>query len=160
MTGPVTGTEVEPSRLTFQRSRLRLGIVLAVIAGALAYLLLQGLGNATLYFRNADEAVEQRDQLGTRRFRLQGLVVDGSVEQVGDRVHFIVEHEGASVPVRHAGDPPELFKPGIPVVLEGHFVEDRDAFESDRIMVRHSSEYRAEHPDRVDGSESDEGSGP
>ena len=144
-------TTGERPPLAFQRSRLRLGVVLAVIAGALAYLLLQGLGNATLYFRNADEAVAQRESLGTRRFRLQGTVVDGTVEQVGDRVQFVVEYNGVTVPVLHAGDPPELFKPGIPVVLEGHFAEGRDVFESDRIMIRHSSEYRAEHPDRVTG---------
>lgn len=135
-------------RRRFERSRLRLGVVIAVIAGALSFLLLQGLGNATLYFRNADEAVAQRDDLDGR-FRLQGRVVDGSVREEGDAVRFAVEHGGATVAVRHRGDPPELFKPGIPVVLEGRFGDGSDVFESDRIMVRHTSEYRAEHPDRV-----------
>jgi cytochrome c-type biogenesis protein CcmE len=135
----------------FQRSRLRLGLVLAVIAGALAFLLLQGLGNATLYFRNADEAVAQRDSLGTRPFRLQGTVVEGTVREQGDAVAFDVEHAGVAVAVRHSGDPPELFQPGIPVVLEGRFAADGSFFRSDRIMVRHTSEYREEHPERVPG---------
>ena len=51
------------------------------------------------------------------------------------------------VPVLHQGDPPELFKPGIPVVLEGHFVGTH--FDSDRIMVKHSEDYIAKHPSRV-----------
>ena len=136
----------------FQRSRLRLGVVIAVIAGALAFLLLQGLGNATLYFLNADEAVAQRESLGTRPFRLQGTVVDGTVRPVGEEVAFDVEHAGVVVAVRHAGDPPELFEPGIPVVLEGRFTEDGSEFRSDRIMVRHTSEYREEHPDRVEAT--------
>jgi cytochrome c-type biogenesis protein CcmE len=49
--------------------------------------------------------------------------------------------------VSHQGDPPELFKPGIPVVLEGRF--QGATFASDRIMVKHSEDYVAKHPSRV-----------
>jgi len=38
-----------------------------------------------------------------------------------------------SVRVVHHGDPPELFKDGIPVVCEGHW--QGDVFDSDRIMI-------------------------
>ena len=47
----------------------------------------------------------------------------------------------------HHGGPPELFKPGIPVVLEGRW--QGDTYASDRIMVKHTEEYRAENPERV-----------
>ena len=47
----------------------------------------------------------------------------------------------------HEGDPPELFQPGIPVVLEGRWSGDH--FASDRIMVKHSEQYKAGNPDRV-----------
>jgi cytochrome c-type biogenesis protein CcmE len=129
----------------------RLWIAGAVVLAALAFLLVQGLGNATLYFRTADEAAAQRDSLGTRRFRIQGDVLAGSVRQTGDAgdnlVAFTLTSRGATVPVLHQGDPPELFKPGIPVVLEGRF--DGDHFASDRILVKHSETYVAEHPERV-----------
>jgi cytochrome c-type biogenesis protein CcmE len=133
----------------FERSRLRLGIVIAVICGALAFLVLQGLGNATTYFYNADEAVDRRDELADDRFRLQGTVVPGSVRQTGEEVDFQVEFACASVDVRHQGDPPELFADGIPVVLEGGYAADTDTFASDRILVRHTSEYRTEEADRL-----------
>jgi len=136
------------------QSRLRLGLVIAAICGAIAFLLVQGLGNATTYFRNADEALSERDELGQRRFRLQGTVVDGSVAQEGETVAFRVEYGCARVDVRHRGDPPELFKPGIPVVLEGAFAaEGSDQFASDRILVKHTSEYRAEEGERLDLAE-------
>jgi cytochrome c-type biogenesis protein CcmE len=132
------------------RSRLRLGLVIAAVCGAIAFLLVQGLGNATTYFRNADEALAQRDELGQRRFRLQGTVVDGSVARTGEAVDFQVEHGCAVVAVRHQGDPPELFRPGIPVVLEGGFAEEgSNVFTSDRILVRHTSEYREKEADRL-----------
>jgi cytochrome c-type biogenesis protein CcmE len=133
----------------FERSRLRLGIVIAVICGALAFLVLKGLGNATTYFYNADEAVARRTELADDRFRLQGTVVPGSVRQIGDDVDFQVQFACASVDVRHEGDPPELFADGIPVVLEGGYVSGTDTFASDRILVRHTSEYRTEEADRL-----------
>jgi cytochrome c-type biogenesis protein CcmE len=128
-------------------TRSRLWIAGGVVLAALGFLVFQGLGNATLYFRTADEAVAQRAELGERRFRIEGDVVDGSVRQVGNDVSFTLTKNEVEVPVRHKGDPPELFRPGIPVVLEGRF--QGDFFSSDRIMVKHSETYVAKNPERV-----------
>jgi len=128
-------------------TRRRLWLAGIVVLGALGFLVFQGLGNATLYFRTADEAVAQRDELGDRRFRIEGDVVDGSVRQDGNDVSFTLTSKSVEVPVRHRGDPPELFRPGIPVVLEGRFQGDH--FSSDRILVKHSETYVAENPERV-----------
>ncbi|MEY2566637.1 MAG: cytochrome c-type biosis protein CcmE [Actinomycetota bacterium] len=129
--------------------RGRLVIVGVVIAAAVGFLLWQGLGNATVYFKTADEAVRDKQSLGTRRFRVEGVVVAGSVRQAGNAVRFDIEENGAKVAVQHQGDPPELFRPNIPVVLEGRW--QHAVFASDRIMVKHTSDYRAQHPDRVQG---------
>lgn len=134
--------------------RLRLGIVLALLAGAVAFLLVKGLGDATTYFRNVDEAVAERDELGTSRFRVQGTVVAGSVQQVGDEVEFDIEFHCETLHVTHDGDPPELFKPGIPVVLEGSYAAPPSGvYESDRIIINHTNEYRVEEEDRLELAE-------
>ncbi|MDH3752319.1 MAG: cytochrome c maturation protein CcmE [Acidimicrobiia bacterium] len=149
---------------------------LAVLAfAAVGFVLFKGLTDAALFFRNADEAVADRDDLGESRFRLQGLVVDGSVEQDGDLVLFAVEFNDIQVDVAHEGSPPQLFAAGIPVVLEGNFVDasspvgvsfantdgtsvDGYYFSSDRILVKHDNEYEEQNEDRLDdarlGSES------
>ena len=133
------------------RDTRRLWVAGAVVLAALAFLVWKGLGNATLYFRTADEAVAQKSSLGSKRFRIEGNVVAGSVHagrENGDTVvDFTIEANNVSVPIVHRGDPPELFQPGIPVVLEGRF--DGDHFASDRILVKHSENYVAEHPERV-----------
>jgi cytochrome c-type biogenesis protein CcmE len=139
---------VPPAPAVRSTSTLRLVVAGVVVLGALAFLLLR-LGDATVYFRTADEAVAQRASLGDRRFRIEGVVVAGSVKQAGNDVTFAIEENGATVPVRHTGDPPELFQADIPVVLEGHFTKGSDVFASDRIMVKHSESYNEDHPDRT-----------
>jgi cytochrome c-type biogenesis protein CcmE len=120
-----------------------------VIVVALGFLVYRGLDNATLYFRTAAEAVEQRAELGTRRFRIEGNVVEGSVRERGDVLDFKIESDGTVVDVVHRGNQPALFKPGIPVVLEGRFADRSLTFSSDRMLVKHSESYVAENPDRV-----------
>ena len=135
---------------TDRSKRIAILGTLGVLAIALVFMAYQGLNNATVFFRNVDEAVAERDELGDRRFRLQGSVVPGSVEPDGSSVRFVVEHGGVETEVVHAGDPPELFQPDIPVVLEGSWSDEGDWFASDRILVKHSEDYEADNPERTD----------
>ncbi len=129
-------------------TRLRIAAVVVIVFAAIGFLVFKGLGDATVYFKTADEAVAEKDELGTRRFRVEGAVVTDSVRIVGVDVRFEIISAGEVVPVVHRGDPPELFKAGIPVVLEGHW--QGDVYASDRILVKHTTEYREENPDRTD----------
>jgi cytochrome c-type biogenesis protein CcmE len=140
----------EPAR---RRRALPAVVALVAVLGALGFIAVKALGDASLFFLNADEAVAQRADLGDDRFRLQGTVVDDSVEETDDGVTFQVEFNDVTVDVVHRGDPPELFQPNIPVVLEGNW--EGEVFASDRILVKHTSEYEAEHEDRI--QDADEG---
>jgi cytochrome c-type biogenesis protein CcmE len=128
-------------------SRRRALIAGLVIAAAVLFLIVRGLGNATVYFKTADEAVAQKAKLGSHRFRVEGTVLGGTVHQAGRFVDFRIASNNVAVDVVHDGDPPELFKAGIPVVLEGRWSGDH--FASDRIMVKHSETYRQKNPQRV-----------
>ena len=139
---------------TFDRSRLRLGIVIAVIAGALVLLIVQ-VGKATVFDRDADWVVNHRNAVGTKTFRLQGIVRPDSVHDVGkSEIAFEVEYNCAVIPVRHQGGQPALFKPGIPVVLEGSFASaTARTFESNKILVRHTEEYRTKASEKAEATE-------
>lgn len=117
-----------------------------VILGALGFVVFKGLGDATVFFKTADEAVRDRGELGDRLFRVEGVVLD-PVARTGDATTFQIEENGATIDVVHKGDPPELFKVGIPVVLEGRWQGAHYA--SDRIMVKHTESYRVDNPERV-----------
>ncbi len=127
-------------------------VLLGLVVGAIA---LQARG-ASLYFKNADEAVAEQASLGTKRFRLQGTVV-GKPKEDGAATLFKVQYNGVDVAVRHTGSEPAMFKAGIPVVAEGHWNEAGTTFESDRLLVKHDADYKdydEEHPDRVDEEQS------
>lgn len=124
-------------------------VVLVLVLGGLGLVVYQGLTSASMYFYNADEAVAQRADLGVRRFRLQGTVVGDSITPTDKGVDFAVVFNGAAVDVHHAGDPPELFQAGIPVVLEGRWDRSGRFFASDTIRVKHSEQYQADNRKRL-----------
>ena len=117
--------------------RQRITAVLVILAG-LGFLLAEGLTNAMQYYLTANQAVAQRAQLAGRDFRIQGTVMPG-VHQYGKTLHFSIASGRVSVPVVSTGVPTQLFRVGIPVVLEGHW--QGDVFQSYQIMVQHSSSY-------------------
>ena len=145
----VTPRHVEEAAPRRKRKSPAMYGVLLLIVLAIGFVLFQGLNSAALYYRNADEAVAQKASLGTRRFRVQGTVQD-DVAKVGNEVDFTIAFNGATVPVHHVGgDPPELFKAGIPVVLEGHWDQSGQFFTSENILIKHTAEYKEQNPGRV-----------
>lgn len=122
-------------------------VAILVIGGII---LAEGLSNSRVYFHTADEAVAKREQLGTQRFRIEGTVVPGSIERSASTTHFVIESNGTRVDVQNAGAPQGVFQEGVPIVAEGRFAADSPVFQSDQVLVKHSEEYKAKHPDRVD----------
>jgi cytochrome c-type biogenesis protein CcmE len=118
-----------------------------VLVAAFAFLLVKGLGSSLDYYLTVNQAVHQKATLGTRDFRLEGVVVPGTVHNTAAGVDFTVQSDGVSEEVSNTGTPPQLFQPNIPVVVVGHF--SGNAFDSNQIMVKHSASYIAAHPNRV-----------
>lgn len=151
-TGPGTadGTPA-PTAGGGRRRGLAIGVVLVAALAAVGFLLIKQIDSASLYYYNADEAFAKRDDLGDQRFRIQGTVVDRRSAPGDDRLTFTIAFAGARVEVDHDGvEPSALFEEGMPVVCEGRWSPDGARFVSDRIEVKHSSEYKAENPDRLD----------
>ncbi len=144
------------ARPVAQASAKRLWAAGVIIVAALGFLMFKGLTSAITFFKTANEALAARAQLGNSDFQMEGTVVRGSVHHIGTDVYrFTVESSGVKVDVENTGEPPQMFRPGLPVVVVGHFVGSSDLFASDEIMVKHSQSYIAAHPGRVraaDGS--------
>ena len=124
-------------RRAFSTRRQRV-VAGAVIIAALGSLLWKGLSGSLDYYLTADQAVAQRAQLGQSDFRIQGTVVAG-LRQTGAALNFAIVSHHVQVQVVSTGTPPQLFRPGMPVVLEGHW--QGNVFSSYQIMVQHGSNY-------------------
>jgi cytochrome c-type biogenesis protein CcmE len=142
MVGP-SGAPPRPDGRRPPRKRLRYSLVGAVIVGAIGFIVFKGISSALVYYRTVNQAVAQRAQLGTRAFRIEGTVVPGTVRRVGNAVDFEITAHGVSVPVIATTIPPQLFRAGRRVVLDGHFASASgpETFLSDQILVKHSSNY-------------------
>ena len=83
-------TPVEPTGERPGRQRNWAFLVFGVIlVAAFGFIIVRGLGDAALFFYNADEAVERREDLGERRFRLQGRVVPDTVtDDISDDEYY------------------------------------------------------------------------
>lgn len=152
-------TEAASSRRGLRRwGALGILVVLVLAIGGVAW----AARDAALFYRNADEAVAQRADLGTSRFRLQGTVVGQPVKVTDESPgRFTITYNDVDVDVINSGKEPTLFKEGLPVVLEGRWNDDGTAYLSDRILVKHTEDYKErdgdddgtyeeDHPDRVD----------
>jgi len=146
-----------PATAARSRSRRKWGpiVVLALVVVGVGFVAAQALNTATTFFYNADEAVANQATLGTSRFRLQGTVEPGSIQRNGTGVAFTVTFNGTEVAVVHQGDPPQLFKDAMPVVLEGHWDSTGARFDSDRMLVKHDENYVEKNGDRL--KQADEG---
>jgi cytochrome c-type biogenesis protein CcmE len=125
---------------------------LVVLVGGIGFVISRALTEATQFYLRTDEAVARQAELGTRPFRLEGTVVEGSVRGTdAGGVHFAVTANGAKAFVTYDGAPPQLFQDCIPVVVEGHFQGSSDpgAFIGTSIIVAHDPTYEERNGQRI-----------
>ena len=116
--------------------------VAVVLVGLLVF---GNLNDNLIYYLTPSEAVLRRaDFPDGHRFRLGGLVAPGSVRPATGGVAFTVTDGNRALPVYHQGAPPQLFRAGIGVVVEGAWSGAR--FRSDTIIVKHDETYRPPGP--------------
>jgi cytochrome c-type biogenesis protein CcmE len=111
------------------------GAVLALSVG----LVLVALQDQIVFFYSPSEVVEKAIPEGTR-FRLGGLVADGSLERGADgAVSFAITDTAKTVPVSFHGLLPDLFREGQGVVAEG--VLGNGTFVADNVLAKHDETY-------------------
>lgn len=132
------------------RNRLIAVGAILVAGAALAWIAFGNIGENLVYYWKPSEMVAQGEKAYGATVRLGGVVVPGSVQWNPE--HSIVSFQVADshsptavkVMVRSEQTPPQMFREGIGVVVEGSYAADQ-VFKTNRLMVNHSNEYRAPH---------------
>jgi cytochrome c-type biogenesis protein CcmE len=117
---------------------------LAVAAAAFAAITAGGIGENLVYYWGPTELRQAGDKAVGATIRLGGLVKEGSLvtRPGGSTIEFdVIDRPGGTVHVVSHGVPPQMFRENIGVVVEGTMTE-AGHFESRRLMVSHSNEYR------------------
>jgi cytochrome c-type biogenesis protein CcmE len=126
------------------RRPLLLVAVAFVALAAFGFILIGGLDDNIVYFVTPTELREKGDDAVDAPVRLGGQVTPGSVVWNADALdlRFRMTDGQNDVEVHASGAPPQMFRDGIGVIVEGRLTR-AGIFESDNLMVKHSNEYRA-----------------
>lgn len=121
----------------------KLGLILSLLVagGALTWIALGNVGDNLVYYWSPTEMAQHGADAQGATIRLGGQVVPGSV-QAGTPLRFKVSDGTTAVDVATSEIPPQMFREGIGVVVEGT-VDASGVFTSNRMMVKHDNEYRA-----------------
>ncbi len=126
-----------------KRKHRRLAFVVAgmVLLGAAAALVLSAFEENLVFFYSPSDLVAKSVPDG-RRFRVGGLVEEGSVKRLADglTVEFVVTDLVETVPVSYRGPLPDLFREGQGVVAEGVLTAG-GVFRADGVLAKHDENY-------------------
>ena len=121
----------------------RRGAMIAAALGVLglaAVLVLSAMEESIVFFQSPSDVVEKALVPG-QRFRLGGLVTEGSLKRGdGATVRFSVTDNAHTVDVTYSGLLPDLFREGQGVVVEGA-LDASGTFVADTVLAKHDETY-------------------
>lgn len=119
----------------------------AAILAVFAWLLFGGLRDNVVFFLTPQELLAKgSDGVGVP-VRLGGQVKPGSVTWDARTLdlRFTVTDGAREMPVHSTGAPPQMFRDGMGVIVEGR-VGAGGVFQASGLMVKHSNEYHPPKP--------------
>lgn len=123
-----------------QKQRLALVALAILLVGGATGLVLAALQDKVAFFVTPTQVAERSLEPG-RRFRLGGLVVDGSIRRETDgSVSFAITDTAQQVQVTYHGLLPDLFRDGQGVVTDGVLRAD-GVFEASEVLAKHDENY-------------------
>jgi cytochrome c-type biogenesis protein CcmE len=124
------------------RKQRRAAFIVAGLAmlGVSTALVLSALQAKVTFFMSPQDVAKAPPAPGTR-FRLGGLVKEGSFKREGDATALFTVTDGASnLSVRYKGILPDLFREGQGVVAEGT-IDAGGTFVADSVLAKHDEKY-------------------
>jgi cytochrome c-type biogenesis protein CcmE len=133
------------------RRKAAVAVGVVVIVAAFGFLLYGNIDKNVVFFLTPQELLSRGPSAYDVPIRLGGLVQAGSVKWDPEKLDLrfvVMDSGGQAVNVHSTGAPPQMFRDGMGVVVEGKYHRS-GVFESTNLMVKHSNEYRKpEHGER------------
>lgn len=109
------------------------------VLGLAAALVLNALQESIVFFYSPTD-VREKNIKSEQRFRLGGLVEQGSVSRAGTKVGFTITDTKNSIKVSYQGILPDLFREGQGVVTEGS-LNGEGVFIAGNVLAKHDETY-------------------
>ena len=121
---------------------LKFGSAIVVIVLALGYLAYTGVQESKSYYVTIKELRGMGDGAYTKRLRVAGNVLPGSIKRSGTNVNFALTENDQVLNVVYAGTepPPDTFKDNAQALAEGSFGRD-GIFHAKQIQAKCASKY-------------------
>ncbi|MDJ0614904.1 MAG: cytochrome c maturation protein CcmE [Rhizobiaceae bacterium] len=113
-----------------------IGAVIGLAIGLASFALRDEI---VFFFDPTDVVIGNKIQPG-ERFRIGGLVEDGSVQKNETVISFVVTDGENSVPISFDGILPDLFREGQGIIAEGKLETD-GKFIADNVLAKHDENY-------------------
>ena len=112
-----------------------------------AYLLYGGLDKNVVYFLTPKELLAKGTRAVDVPVRLGGQIKPGSVKWNDATLDlaFTITDGTSEIAVHSKGAPPQMFRDGMGVVVEGRYLRE-GVFNCTNLIVKHSNEYRPPKP--------------
>lgn len=126
--------------MTRKQKRLTtIGSIGAVLLAAVLLVMFALRDEIVFFYSPTDILVENKAKPG-ERFRLGGLVKEGSIVKSGETVSFVITDTEKDLPVTFVGILPDLFREGQGVIAEGIMSSD-SKFDADSVLAKHDENY-------------------
>jgi cytochrome c-type biogenesis protein CcmE len=136
----------KPSRR--RRKRLPISFILGGLAilGAVIYLIYANTQANAAYYLTVSE-LKSCTTCAAQSIRVAGVVQAGSVvnNEQNQQISFVIADSGQSLPVVYSGIVPDIFRPGITVVVEGHYT-GTGPFQAQTLLTKCPSRFQAATP--------------
>src|SRR5947209_17428369 len=134
-----------PSR---RRKRLPLSFILGGLAilAAVIYLVYANTQANAVYYMTVTE-LKNCTTCTTQSVRVAGVVQQDSVVRDDSKqlISFVIAQGGHALPVTYSGVVPDIFRPGIEVVVEGHY-SGQGPFQAQTLLAKCPSKFQAATP--------------
>jgi cytochrome c-type biogenesis protein CcmE len=144
----LTTAQTEEKLSPRRRKRLPLSFILGglVILGAVLYLVYANTQANAVYYMTVNE-LKSCTTCTTQSVRVAGVVQAGSVVRDDSKqlVNFAITAGGQSLSVIYSGIIPDIFRPGIQVVVEGHYT-GQGPFQAQTLLAKCPSKFQAATP--------------
>ena len=127
--------------LAVKRKHKRLLAVFGLVAGlgVSAALVLTAFNENLVFFHSPSDVIEKQIA-ADKRFRIGGLVQEGSVRKDGLATDFVVTDLRNTISVRYTGMLPDLFREGQGIVANGK-LDVQGRFVATEVLAKHDENY-------------------